>query len=506
MNFSLWPVHPRILPGEILSSWLVRTAHANGFQARAFCADQLGYDREIWRRDIDHLAPSNLIAQLSNKTGTHLREIAATTLRSYEGIAFERFVEHGKTKWVLPLGVQGRKRRLYGQQYCPVCLATDPVPYLRLRWRMAFQVVCTLHATLMADRCLTCGGALAPHRIDAVLGAAWHARNVIRYCGHCHADLARSAIPADAQALRLQRDLDEVVRLGYVEVGKAPVYSHLFLDGLQHLMTGLRRSVCGRRGERAIFESQSASERLIRLLEAMGLLRDWPLLLLERCQNLSQPFRRFVRQGEVMPWWLWSILRREVFLAQSVLQENEKRSILDASEKITGRRSGAQARLLSGRNVANDEPRHFASEEEVDVLIAHVDHRIAVASDAQKLRLLRDKIIFLVARRRRLGASALAAMTVREVARHDDCSGAFWCNAQRPGDVARLVGWYLRNVRPAIAPNSTSEALFISRSGQGMTRVAIGSNLRHAVRTASMRSRLASWTCWCNAIPDSDFR
>ena len=153
MSFSLWPAHPRILPGEILSSWLVRIAHANGFQARAFCADQLRYDREIWRRDIDHLAPPKLIALLARKTGANVEEIAATTLRSYEGIAFERFIEFGTTRWVLPLGIQGRTRRLFGQQYCPACLATDSVPYLRLRWRMAFQVVCTSHSVLLADRC-----------------------------------------------------------------------------------------------------------------------------------------------------------------------------------------------------------------------------------------------------------------------------------------------------------------------------------------------------------------
>jgi len=492
MDFALWPAHPQILPGEILSSWLVRIAHSNGFQAREFAVNQLLYDREIWRRDIDHLAPQRLIALLARKTGFDGKAIESTTLRSYEGLAFERFIEYGATRWILPLGIQGRTRRLFGQQYCPLCLAADPVPYLRLRWRMAFQMVCALHGVLLSDRCPTCARALAPYRLNVIPCISWNAQTVIRFCGYCHNDLASLAVPVDAQALQVQRSLDAVIDRGYVEIGGQPIYSHLFLDGMRHLMTGLNT----RQDGRVIFESQQAVDRLARMREALDLLEDWPYRLLEKCRDLPQPFRRFVRQGEVMPWWLWSILRRDVFRAQSELREDEVKSILDATEKITGHRSGAQARMLSGRNVSSNAPKDYVTEDEVDALIAHIDSRIAVASETQRLRLLRDKVIFLVARRRHLGASALAAMTVHEAARNDEYSDAFWCNACRPGDVERIVGWYLCNVRPAIAPNCRSESLFVSRSGQGMSRVAIAANLKSAVHAADMHRRLASMSCW----------
>lgn len=495
MDFALWPAHPRILPGEILSSWLVRIAHANGFQAREFSAYLLGYDREIWRRDVDHLAPQRLIALLARRTGVSVEDIEATTLKVYEGVVFERFVQFGTTKWVLPLGIKGRTKRIFGQQYCPACLASDRVPYLRLEWRMAFKVACTEHAVLLADRCPFCAKALEPYRINLTPEIKAHA--VLRFCGHCCGDLSSSAVPATAQAMRLQLRLDEVVNHGYVKVGGEVVYSHLFLDGVQHLMTGLRRkSRGGERYGRAIFESQQAIDRLARMSEVFDLLEDWPNRLLKRCCDLSQPYRRFVRQKEVMPWWLWSVLRRDVFRAQSELREDEVKAILDATEKITGCRSGVQARMLSGRNVSSNEHRDCATEDEVDELIAAMDRRISVASEALRIKLLRDKVIFLVARRRHLSASALAAMTVHEAVREDDCSGAFWCNARRPGDVERLIGWYLRNVRLEIAPEAKSDALFISRSGQGLTHVAIGANLRSAVQFAGMRSRLASWPFW----------
>lgn len=496
MDFALWPAHPQILPGEILSSWLVRIAHSNGFQAREFAVNQLLYDREIWRRDIDHLAPQRLIALLARKTGFDVKAIERTTLRSYEGLAFERFIEYGATRWILQLGIQGRTRRLFGQQYCPLCLAADPVPYLRLRWRMAFQMVCALHGVLLSDQCPSCARALAPYRLNTVPGVGRNSQSVIRLCWYCHTDLASLATPVDAEALRIQRGIDAVIDRGYAEVGGTPIYSHLFLDGVRHLMTGLNGHARKEQHGRVIFESQRAVDRLARMCEAFDLLDDWPHRLLKQCRDLPQPFSRFVRQGEVMPWWLWSVLRRSVFRAQSELREDEAKSILDATEKIIGRRSGAQARKLSGRNVSRDEPRDYVTEDEVDALIAHMDRRIAVSLEAQRLRLLRDKVIFLVARRRHLGASALAAMTVYEAARDDDYSGAFWCNARRPGDVERIVGWYLCNVRPAIAPNCKSESLFVSRSGQGMSRVAIAANMKSAVHAAGMRGPLASVSCW----------
>lgn len=185
-----WPIHPQIQPGEILSSWMLRIAQANGFKAHTFYAQQLGRSREIWTRDIDHLAPDWLIALLAERTGASIEAVSATTLRAFEGIVFERINATGATRWLLPLGVYHRTRRAFGQQFCPVCLAADARPYLRQRWRLSINVVCAEHGVLLLDRCTACGKPLAPHRADILVGRGLPARASLRHCGYCRVDLA----------------------------------------------------------------------------------------------------------------------------------------------------------------------------------------------------------------------------------------------------------------------------------------------------------------------------
>lgn len=45
----------------------------------------------------------------------------------------------------------------YGLQFCPKCLAADPEPYFRKRWRVAFYTWCTIHDTMLHERCPQCG-------------------------------------------------------------------------------------------------------------------------------------------------------------------------------------------------------------------------------------------------------------------------------------------------------------------------------------------------------------
>ena len=66
---SIWPIHPHPRPDELLSSWMVRLAHANRYKVHDFYALYFGRERQIWNRDIDHLAPDWLLNGLSFHTG-----------------------------------------------------------------------------------------------------------------------------------------------------------------------------------------------------------------------------------------------------------------------------------------------------------------------------------------------------------------------------------------------------------------------------------------------------
>jgi hypothetical protein len=162
----LWPIRYKPLPDELLSCWLVRLAHGHGLKVQTFCNLIFGNRRQVWNRDIDRLAPAWLIDELCRRTGTSVETALNTTLRAYEGVLYQKFRMAGPLHWILVLQMYHRTRQGFGLQYCQACLASDPIPYFRKSWRVAFNTVCTRHGTMLFDRCPACAKAIAAHRID----------------------------------------------------------------------------------------------------------------------------------------------------------------------------------------------------------------------------------------------------------------------------------------------------------------------------------------------------
>ena len=163
---ALWPAHPHPLRGELLSSWLVRVAHANGLKVQSFCRLVFGNERQVWNRDIDRLAPAWLVETMAAKTGTTLGRAWQTTLMIYRGKLFEQWKASGQLKWILSLQMYHRKRLGNGLQFCPACLTEDAEPYFRLAWRVAFYTYCPRHDCMLLDRCPQCGQGVAYHRLE----------------------------------------------------------------------------------------------------------------------------------------------------------------------------------------------------------------------------------------------------------------------------------------------------------------------------------------------------
>lgn len=491
-----WPIHPQIQSGEILSSWMLRIAQANGFKAHTFYAQQLGRSREIWTRDIDHLAPDWLVGLLADRTGVSIEAIVATTLKAFEGIVFERITAAGATRWLLPLGVYHRKRRAFGQQFCPECLAMDARPYLRRCWRLSIKVVCTEHGVLLLDRCTVCDKPLAPHRADILVGRGLSARASMRHCGYCRVDLGARGIGVSTEDVLLQRQLDRLLDRGYFELAGAPIYSHLFLNGLRLLMLGLRRFPGAAPRSHQVFEHCPPAERLFQLREALSLLDRWPEEFLQRCRRVRQAYSLFAGDAEPAPWWLSTVLRRELLSVPAPLELDEARAILEATVNATGRGSLAAARRLSGRDITSLIRQQTAGEDDVDKLIAQLDNRISEASGTAQALLLRDKVMFLVGRRMRLSLPALANLTVSAVPPCVASAEPFWRKADQPGDVKSLLAWYAAKVRPLLACSGQSTAMFVSRYGEGITVTAISERLQRAARDAGMRKGVSNWAAW----------
>jgi len=161
LSGDYFPYHPKPLPDELLSSWLTRIAHGHGQTLRSFC-------QAVWPKsgygycDIDNLAERRLIVTLAERTGVEPLRVRATTLVDYEGRLMRVFSPKGN--WILrgSLECGDNRPRL---QYCPRCLAEDPVPYFRRAWRIGLFCSCIRHETVLLDRCAYCHAVIAPPRM-----------------------------------------------------------------------------------------------------------------------------------------------------------------------------------------------------------------------------------------------------------------------------------------------------------------------------------------------------
>lgn len=152
------------MPDELLTSWIARTAKANGLKLQTFCDCVFGKERQLWNRDIDRLAPEWLLAETARRTGTSITAVRHTTLDIYHRRLFRERHCAGQLRWILPMGIYHRTRRRFGIQFCPQCLSDDDEPYFRTRWRVAALTFCQKHNLLLHDRCPACGAPVSFHR------------------------------------------------------------------------------------------------------------------------------------------------------------------------------------------------------------------------------------------------------------------------------------------------------------------------------------------------------
>lgn len=166
LSGKLWPAHPKPLPDEILSSWIVRVAEANAIKLQTLCWMLFGNERSPWNRDIDRSAPKWLLKAICEHTGTSYWDAYHTTLTTYRTILYPGRQRSGQLRWILPIRTHGMTREGFGQQFCPQCLAEDEVPYFRKSWRVALFTFCPCHSVVLRDACPACGQPVMFYRRD----------------------------------------------------------------------------------------------------------------------------------------------------------------------------------------------------------------------------------------------------------------------------------------------------------------------------------------------------
>lgn len=316
------PMHPHPHEGEILSSWMVRLAFANGLPLHTFYSYFLGYSEPIWSRDIDRHPPWALLELLNSRTQQPVAVIQGLALSSYNGLLFEELPMNGDAPWLLAAGVYHRIRRRAGMQFCPLCLREDPTAYYRRSWRLALYVMCDLHYCLMHQHCPACGSTVAFHRHGIGRGR-FIQDNAARFCHLCNFDLG-CTIPEmlkwpDSGSQQALGEMLGVLRgAGWSFGPMMPCADILFFRGLR-VLVGI---ICGRHGSRIRkivgdtldvviepipqldFEYQNATQRMKILLAAMWMLGSWPHRFLQVCRQAHFTRSRLTDSLPNLPFWL----------------------------------------------------------------------------------------------------------------------------------------------------------------------------------------------------------
>ena len=213
----------------------MRSAHLCGQRIHGFSTLRFG-PQQLWTRDLDLLAPEDVVATMAMGNAVPLEVANLSTFRHLEGVHFSKLRDDDGTFAIRPIGVFHRTRQVHGQMYCPHCLATDLKPYYRLSWRLSLFPLCTVHGTILQDRCSECGSPVAFHRSNFL---SCHICGVDRRCA--------PATAAGSRALQLQY-ANEKVLLGqpvYVPylVGMHPILWFRLMRHLSKvLLSGSRRA------------------------------------------------------------------------------------------------------------------------------------------------------------------------------------------------------------------------------------------------------------------------
>lgn len=510
-QLKLWPVHPAPQDDELLSSWMIRLAHGNGFKVQAFYAEELGRNTALWNRDIDRCARDELILRLATRTGRATSDVERLTLRSLEGFLAED-LRAQQPPWVLSLGAYHRTRRRPGMMFCPQCLRGDAEPYLRKAWRLACMTCCTLHGSSLLDRCPSCGAYLQAHRIDMVHRSVLARGVSLATCYRCRADLRRSqAQPGGDQVLALQRFLEAALVRGYADfAGNPSLHSLSVFGGLHRMVRGLLMSrVRGTQDGRLFsdspkhqaFEWFSVDTRTRVMGVAARAIEAWPREFLRICDGFQQPFHAFRPEAHT-PYWFADVVDQRLRRAHPVISHQEADFVADATAAVAGRYRRQQARAMFQRHVERHVrwKRPALSFDDAQEFVDAMDHAVAGAWGDQRVDLLRDKAMFVTARVLGLKQHALAALALDDVPTIRSgrpMSRRFSAMPSRPAQLYSWLWWYLDEVRPRYPAAGQARELFLCRSARGrLSDSLVGNRFRQLLRTSRLHRRIYDYAQW----------
>jgi hypothetical protein len=168
--------------GESLSSWRQRVGQENGYWKYPMRANRGGY------LDPDRIHGKDELRWLSELTKITDIDISRLTLDAAVTL-ISNTSQPSKPRWAISAREDVTTRA--GPMCCPLCLASDAIPYFRIHWRLAHISYCEIHQTRLIDRCPVCNGSLWPSPIRSPKMKPWLS---LRHCQFCGEDLAGQVV------------------------------------------------------------------------------------------------------------------------------------------------------------------------------------------------------------------------------------------------------------------------------------------------------------------------
>lgn len=328
-----WPVHFPPADDELLSSWMVRLAHANWLRSEGLVTHLLGHARPVWNRDVDRSAPPDLLRVLAHVSDGSLSRLQTATLHD-----FERDFSDGESvgavcPGITAVGVFHRTRLKKGLAYCPRCLAGEQ-PFFRKAWRVSYVCICSTHACVLLDSCPRCDGPVIPHRADRMVPLS---RRTLAHCHQCGFDLGCAEAVATSPSLTAStRLVEEALLVGGVHLGDRPVCAAAFFLGVRSMLVALGRSAGRQRSAKNIDHSPLSERR--QAMEVLGpWLRDWPQRFLEDAVHMNLSTSDFALRSHKLPYWLDSVLRDRMLSKPAELTQQEIRAAFEQVLQEPGR-------------------------------------------------------------------------------------------------------------------------------------------------------------------------
>ncbi|MFC0428186.1 TniQ family protein [Chryseobacterium scophthalmum] len=238
---DIFPLYIAPNKNELFSSWINRLSINHEVKTQTFLKNFFPKSRSYFTRDIDILAPNNLIETINRYTPLSISQINNLFLKSFEGYAFENINTKTITINVLPIGIVNRSKFKHGLQACVKCL--NEYKYYQKQWRLSSSILCLDCKLYLIDRCPECNHPLHFFKINKGGNRLYPANGFkpFNICYNCFFDYSlidlNHLVVSNKLDLQYQKYINSTINIGYNEFTS---YSFLFLKVFLIIASRLR--------------------------------------------------------------------------------------------------------------------------------------------------------------------------------------------------------------------------------------------------------------------------